>query len=99
MKQHTAFAASNRDEVDASHAHSLGTKIHSSTYNSRPTPAQKNSAANSSRHIQASIPVERAIPPHTPPNHRSVRLRRKLFTTDANWSFERVCSVLRSRSF
>jgi drug/metabolite transporter (DMT)-like permease len=79
--------------------HSLGTKIHSSTYNSRPAPAQINSTVNSNRHTQASIPVDRAIPPHTPPNHRSVRLRRNVFTADASGSLERVCSVFRRRSF
>src|SRR5882757_6367738 len=79
--------------------HSLGTKIHSSTYNSRPAPAQMNSTVNSSRHTQASIPVDRAIPPHTPPIHRSLWLRRKPFTTDATESLDRVWSVFRRRSF
>src|ERR1700730_4286943 len=68
--------------------HSLGTKIHSSMYNSRPAPAQINNAAKSSRHTQASIPVDRAIPPHTPPIDRAPRLRRKAFTTDASGSLE-----------
>src|ERR1700675_1611437 len=79
--------------------HSLGTKIHSSKYTSRPPPAQINSAAKSSRHTQDSIPVDRAIPPHTPPNTRSVRLRRKVFTADASGSLRRVCSAPRRRSF
>ncbi len=51
---------------------------------------QINSTVNSSLHTQDSAPVNRASPPHTPPNHRSVRLRRKAFTEDANASLERV---------
>src|ERR1700722_18501799 len=78
---------------------SLGTKIHSRTYTSRPTPAQINSAAKSSRHTQASTPVDRAIPPHTPPNQRSVRLRRNVFTADTTGSWECACSVFSKRSF
>jgi hypothetical protein len=79
--------------------HSLGTKIHSSTYNNRPAPAQINNAAKSSRHTQAAIPVDRAIPPHTPPIHRSLPLRRKAFTADANGAFESVCSGFKRSSF
>jgi len=44
---------------------------------------------SSSLHTQASAPVIRASPPHTPPNHRPVRLRRKAFTVDASGSPER----------
>jgi len=78
---------------------SRGTKIHSSTYSSSPTPAQMHSAVKASRHIQASVAVDRPIPPHTPPNHRSVRLRRNALTADAGESCERLRSAFKRRSF
>ena len=78
--------------------YSLGTKSQSNRYNSKPAPAQTNSAVNISRHTHASIPVDRAMPPHTPPNHRSVRLRLKELTADTTGSLERACSEFSRRS-
>src|ERR1700690_833599 len=79
--------------------HSLGTNIHSSRYSSRPAPAQMNNAVKSSRPSQASVPDNRAIPPQTPPNQRSVRLRRKAFTVDASGSRDGGGSEFSNRCF
>jgi len=66
--------------------YSTGTKIHSNRYINSPTPPQIISTTKSNRHNQDSIPVDRAIPPHTPPNQRSFRLRRNPLTADARGS-------------
>src|SRR5271156_5498365 len=79
--------------------HSLGTKIHSSRYRSRPAPAKMNNTVKISLQTQDSAPVDRAIPPQTPPSTRSLRLRRKELTAATTGSSARPPCAFNSRAF